>query len=129
MSQIVWWEIETPEPEVFQRFHGAMWGWVFETAFADSELGADYWIIKVGDQGIGGLQRSAGGARPQAGSRLYVEVADLERVLGEVRARGGQVERSRTALGGDDRWFATALDPTGVTFGMWTSNPPALNGP
>jgi predicted enzyme related to lactoylglutathione lyase len=128
MSQIVWWEIETPEPEVFQRFHGPMWGWVFEPAFADSELGADYWIIKVGDKGIGGLQRSASSARPHAGSRLYVEVADLERVLGEVQARGGQVERSRTALGGDDRWFATALDPTGVTFGMWTSHPPALDG-
>jgi predicted enzyme related to lactoylglutathione lyase len=124
MSQIVWWEIETPTPEVFQRFHGGMWGWVFEPAFADSELGADYWIIKVGDKSIGGLQRSASNAHPHAGTRLYVEVADLEEVLGEVQARGGQVERARTALGGDDRWFATALDPTGVSFGMWTSHPP-----
>jgi predicted enzyme related to lactoylglutathione lyase len=110
MSQIVWWEIETPEPEVFQGFHGALWGWAFEPAFVDSELGADYWIIKADDQGIGGLQRSTSRARPQAGSRLYVEVADLERVLGEVRARGGKV--------------ATALDPTGVSFGMWTAHPP-----
>ncbi len=125
MSPIVWWEIETPAPEVFQRFHGAMWGWVFEPAFVNSELDADYWIIKVGDKSIGGLQRSASNAHPHAGTRLYVEVADLEGVLREVQARGGQVERSRTALGGNDRWFATALDPTGVSFGMWTSHPAA----
>jgi predicted enzyme related to lactoylglutathione lyase len=124
MSQIVWWEIETPAPEVFQRFHGAMWGWAFTPAFADSELGADYWIIKAGGRSIGGLQRAAGDARPRAGTRLYVDVADLEGTLRAVQARGGQVERPRTALGGDDRWFATALDPTGVSFGMWTSHPP-----
>jgi len=64
MSQIVWWEIETPAPEAFQRFHGAMWGWAFEPAFANTELEADYWIIKVGDSSIG-VQRSASDSRPQ----------------------------------------------------------------
>jgi predicted enzyme related to lactoylglutathione lyase len=125
MSQIVWWEIETPAPEAFQRFHGAMWGWAFEPAFANTELEADYWIIKVGDSSIGGLQRSASDLRPHAGARLYVDVADLEEVLRQVQALGGRVERTRTELGGDDRWFATALDPTGVSFGMWTANPAA----
>jgi predicted enzyme related to lactoylglutathione lyase len=125
VSQIVWWEIETPAPEVFQRFHGAMWGWAFEPAFANTELNADYWIIKADGKSIGGLQRSAGDARPHAGTRLYVEVADLEETLTEVEARNGRVERFRTGLGSDDRWFATALDPTGVSFGMWTAHPPA----
>jgi predicted enzyme related to lactoylglutathione lyase len=125
VSQIVWWEIETPAPEVFQRFHGAMWGWAFEPAFANTDLNADYWIIKAGGKSIGGLQRSASDAHPHAGTRLYVEVADLEEVLNEVQAHGGRVERLRTGLGGDDRWFATALDPTGVSFGMWTAHSPA----
>jgi len=125
MSQIVWWEIETPAPEAFQRFHGALWGWAFEAAFGDTALDADYWIIKAGDTSIGGLQRSASESRPHAGTRLYVEVADLEEVLRQVQALGGLVERTRTELGGDDRWFATALDPTGVSFGMWTAHPAA----
>jgi predicted enzyme related to lactoylglutathione lyase len=81
MSQIVWWEIETPEPEAFQQFHGAMWGWAFEPAFADTELDADYWIIKGDGETLGGLQRSQGAAPPRAGTRLYVEVSDLEEVL------------------------------------------------
>jgi predicted enzyme related to lactoylglutathione lyase len=124
MSQIVWWEIETPDPEAFQQFHNAMWGWVFEPAFATTELNADYWIIKGDGESLGGLQRSQGTESPRAGTRLYVEVADLEAVLERVQSLGGKVERGRTGLGGNDRWFATALDPTGVSFGMWTANPP-----
>lgn len=125
MSQIVWWEIETRAPEVFQAFHGALWGWTFEPAFAGTDLGADYWLIKTGDRGIGGLQRSAADDPPHAGTRVYVEVADIEQVLRDVEARGGRVERPRTALGGDDRWFATFFDPTDVSFGIWTARPPA----
>jgi predicted enzyme related to lactoylglutathione lyase len=44
MSQIVWWEIETPTPEASQQFHGHLWGWTLERAFADTELGAEYWM-------------------------------------------------------------------------------------
>jgi predicted enzyme related to lactoylglutathione lyase len=124
MPRIVWWEIETPDPEAFQRFHAELWGWEFERAFAGTELEADYWIIRDAGQGIGGLQRSATSARPLAGTRLYVQVSDLERTLGRVTALGGTIERSRTELGGDDRWFATALDPGGVSFGMWTDRGP-----
>ena len=114
MSQIVWWEIETPTPEAFQQFHGDLWGWTFEPAFADSELGAEYWIIKGDGRSLGGLQRSLSRESPRAGTRLYVEVEDLEMVLNRVESLGGKVERPRTGLGGDDRWFATALDPSGV---------------
>jgi predicted enzyme related to lactoylglutathione lyase len=124
MPRIVWWEIETPGPEAFQRFHGQLWGWEFEPAFADTGLGADYWIIRDAGTGIGGLQRAPGGVRPQAGTRLYVEVGDLEAALARVAELGGTVERGRTALGGDDRWFALALDPAGVSFGMWTDREP-----
>lgn len=121
---IVWWEIESPDPEAFQQFHAALWGWTFVPAFVGTELGADYWIIQDDGRGVGGLQRAAAGAPPpQVGARLYVEVTDLEAALVEVRRRGGRVERGRTELGGDDRWFATVVDPTGVSFGLWTAEP------
>jgi predicted enzyme related to lactoylglutathione lyase len=125
MSEIVWWEIETPDPEAFQRFHTTMWGWDFQRAFENSELTADYWIIQVNGRGIGGLQRAATSSPPHAGARLYVQVDDLEEALERVTAGGGRIERRRTALGGADRWYGTALDPTGVTFGMWTAKPVA----
>lgn len=124
MAGIVWWEIETAEPEAFQRFHGALWGWSFEPAFADTALGADYWIIRHAGRGIGGLQRAAASApRPAVGTRVYLEVEDLETTLGRAVALGGVVERTRLALGGDDRWFAIIRDPTGVSLGLWTAHP------
>jgi predicted enzyme related to lactoylglutathione lyase len=122
MADIVWWEIETPAPEHFQEFHGALWGWTFEPAFADTALGADYWIIKEGGKSLGGLQRAATSEAPRVGVRLYLEVTDLEATLRQVTGKGGQIERERTALGGADRWFAIVRDPSGISFGLWTPN-------
>lgn len=124
MSGIVWWEIVTPDPERFQAFHARLWGWTFRPAFKgpEAEIGADYWLVSTADQVIGGLQRSSpGDQRPGVGTRLYVEVDHLERTLEAVEAAGGVVERPRSALGGEDRWYATILDPTGVSLGLWTS--------
>ncbi|MCJ1710121.1 VOC family protein [Clavibacter michiganensis subsp. phaseoli] len=124
MSEIVCWEVETADPERFQRFHAALSGWTFSPAFADTDLGADYWIIERQGEGIGGLQRtSPTAAPPTVGTRVYVAVHDLEETLDRVTELGGTVDRARTALGGDDRWFGLFRDPTGVSFGAWTEHP------
>ncbi len=124
MADVVWWEIVTHDPDAFRVFHRALSGWEFEPAFADTDLGADYWIIRSGDAGIGGLQRAAAGTgMPSAGTRIYFEVDDLEAVLARVKLLGGVVERPRTALGGDDRWFGIYRDSAGISIGLWTSSP------
>jgi predicted enzyme related to lactoylglutathione lyase len=123
MGEVVWWEIETPTPEWFQQFHGSLWGWTFEAAFAGTELDADYWLIKSGGTSIGGLQHAATSTEPHAGVRLYLEVGDLEGTLARVVPLGGRVERDRVPLGGADRWFAVVRDPSGISFGLWTPHP------
>ncbi|MGH3645952.1 MAG: VOC family protein [Micromonosporaceae bacterium] len=123
MSKIVWWEIEAPDPEGFQQFHAEMWGWTFRRAFEDSGLDAEYWIIASAGEAIGGLQRAATSTRPHPGVRLYLQVDDLEEVLGKVESLGGRVERRRTELGGRDGWYGTVIDPAGVTVGLWTAAP------
>jgi predicted enzyme related to lactoylglutathione lyase len=124
MSGMVWWEVETRDPERFQRFHAALSGWSFAPAFSDTELGADYWIIQHDGVGIGGLQRATPSAGPPSvGTRMYLAVHDLETTLDRVVDLGGTVDRTRTSLGGDDRWFAVFRDPTGVSFGAWTEHP------
>lgn len=125
MSGIVWWEIVTRDPERFQVFHGALWGWTFRREFEgpEAELEADYWLVSAGDHVIGGLQRAAStDADPAVGTRLYVEVDELEATFDAVVSAGGSVEQVRTALGGDDRWYGTIVDPTGVSLGLWTTN-------
>lgn len=122
MLGIVWWEIETVEPERFQQFHAALSGWEFAPAFEDTELGSDYWIIRQDGKGIGGLQRASSTSPPSVGTRVYLAVDDLEATLEQVVELGGTVERTRIALGGDDRWFGVFRDPTGVSFGLWTEH-------
>src|SRR6204780_5167135 len=122
MTAIVWWEIETPAPERFQEFHAALWGWTFEPAFADTELGADYWIISSGGTSLGGLQRAASPTAPHAGTRLYVEVTALEATLNRAVRLGGTAERTRIGLGGDARRFAILRDAAGVSIGLWTAS-------
>ena len=108
----------------FQQFHAAMWGWTFRAAFQDTELDRDYWIIGAADGStVGGLQRSLSSSPLRAGTRFYLEVDDLEATLAQAVASGAAIERSRIALGGDDRWFAIITDPAGVSIGLWTTSP------
>ncbi|WP_040164939.1 VOC family protein [Microbacterium gorillae] len=129
MQGIVWWEVETARPEEFMRFHAELSGWSFVPAFADTGLGADYWEMRSAGADIGGLQRAASAApAPSPGPRLYTAVDDLEAELDRVVALGGTIERGRISLGGDDRWFGVYRDAAGVSFGLWTPNPPRPGG-
>ena len=94
IAGIVRREIETADPEGFQRFHSALSGWSFQPALADTELGAD-----------------ATAATPSAGTRVYFAVEDLEATLERVVSLGGSARRSRTALRGDDRWVVRLPRP------------------
>jgi predicted enzyme related to lactoylglutathione lyase len=125
-GQVVWWEIETPDPDGSQRFYGELFGWTFRKDFDQpgSQLDRAYWIIESDGRALGGLQRALPGApAAQVGVRLYVEVSDLEAVLAQAEALGAEVERVRTYLGADDFWFANFRDPQGISVGLWTANP------
>jgi uncharacterized protein len=126
--EVVWWEIETPDPDRTQQFYRDLFAWEFRPAFDEpnSELQRRYWIIERAGEGIGGLQESRPAApAPQVGVRLYVEVDDLEATLLRAVELGAALERSRTFLGTDDFWFANVRDPTGISLGLWTSRQPA----
>jgi uncharacterized protein len=127
--EVVWWEIESPEPDRTQRFYGALFGWEFRRAFDEpnSELGRRYWIVERAGNGIGGLQESEPGAElPKTGVRLYVQVDDLEATLSRAVDLGATGERPRTFLGTDDFWFANVRDPAGISLGLRTSRPPKI---
>jgi uncharacterized protein len=128
VHDVVWWEIDSPDPDRTQGFYAALFGWEFDPAFDEpgSELGRRYWIVQRAGEGIGGLQESVSGApAAQAGVRLYVRVDDLERTLSRALELGATRERDRTYLGTDDFWFANVRDPMGMSLGLWTSHPPA----
>jgi predicted enzyme related to lactoylglutathione lyase len=55
--EVVWWEIESPDPDRTQNFYRDLFGWEFRRAFDEpnSELQRRYWIIERAGDGIGGL--------------------------------------------------------------------------
>lgn len=128
MLGIVWWEVETEQPERFQRFHAALSGWTFAPAFSETRLGAEYWIVQKEGEGIGGVQRASSSSPPSVGTRVYLAVDDLEGTLRRVVDLGGTVDRDRVALGGEDGSFAVFRDSTGVSFGLWTKAAPSKGG-
>jgi predicted enzyme related to lactoylglutathione lyase len=118
MPQLVWWEIETPNPDAFREFHTAMWGWTFAPAVADSGASAEYWVIMQDGYRIGGLQRAEVSSAPHPGTRIYFQVPDLGAALRRARDLGARTERGRSGLTGTDGWFATVVDPSGISIGL-----------
>lgn len=122
VNDVVWWEIETSEPEEFQRFHAALSDWTFTPAFDGTELRADYWVIQRDGSDVGGLQRGTAPTE-SAGTRIYLLAEDLEAMLDRIVELGGRIERPRVALE-RTQWFALFRDSAGVVLGLWTANPP-----
>lgn len=122
--EVIWWEIESPDPAGTRRFYAELFGWSFREEFADSELGHPYWIIEHEGKSLGGLQpKQVGSGLPEPGARLYVEVNNLEETLENAVRLGATRERDRIFLGSDDFWFANVRDPQGISLGLWTANP------
>lgn len=96
------WEIETPAPEKFMRFHAALSEWAFSER-----------------------HRRTSARRP---TRACTSPSTTSRPPWNASSPWGTLERPRVELGGDDRWFGVYRDPTGVSFGMWTANPEQTQG-
>ena len=78
--------------------------------------------MNVGGTGVGALQASTDGGPSGRGTRLYVEVSNLEKTLVRVRQGAGTVEQETRPVPGD-QWIGTARDPFGNRIGFVTSNP------
>ena len=116
---INWWEIDVPDIGKATAFYSAITNW----QLAPMEGFEGYVIVNAGGVGIGALQASQDGDPSGRGTRLYVEVSDLEDTVARVRQAGGTVEQERMPVPGD-QWIATARDPFGNRIGFATNNAP-----
>ena len=119
-GSVTWWEIDVPDAGRAQEFYGAVTPWSFQPM----EGYEGYVIVNVDGTGIGALQTSTEGASSGGGTRLYIQVADLERTLASVRQGGGSVEQERMEVPGG-QWIGTGRDPFGNKIGFVTNNPAA----
>jgi predicted enzyme related to lactoylglutathione lyase len=111
LDTVTWWEIPVADLDEAARYYPAVFGWTV------TPFGAGYLAVHVGDRMIGGLFASE--EPPTAGgTRIYVNVADIEAVSAAAVAAGGSVVTPRTFIGEGMGWWAAIADPAGRQIGL-----------
>jgi uncharacterized protein len=124
-NPIAWWEIEAPDLDTAKAFYGGVFGWTFKP-WMDGYEG----IHLPDDSMIGGLRRAEG---DPAGRKVHVCFTvdfygddrddTLEQTLQKVDKYGGRTVVGRTEIGSGMGWYATAEDPSGLKFDLWSGRP------
>ena len=111
LDTVTWWEIPVTDLDEAARFYPAVFDWTV------APFGEGYLAVSAGDRMIGGLfvspEQPAGG-----GVRIYVNVADIERVLSAATDAGGTVVTPRTFIAEGMGWWAEIADPSGRRLGL-----------
>jgi predicted enzyme related to lactoylglutathione lyase len=114
-GKFCWYELMTTDTEAAGKFYSHVVGW---NLFEPGGPHAGYTLLRVGDQGIGGMMKlpdeaCAAGARP--GWMGYIWVPEVEAALAKVIAAGGAVHKEPADIPQIGR-FAVVSDPQGANF-------------
>jgi predicted enzyme related to lactoylglutathione lyase len=121
LNTVTWWELPVSDLDRAKAFYGALFGWTF-SSFGDDD---EYAGVHHDGVLVGGMYRSDADPAAAPSIRTYINVADLEAVLGTAETLGGAVRHPREEVGGDMGWWAEASDPDGRWIGLCSDNPPA----
>ena len=116
-----WTELMCPDPKAATEFYGRLFGWKFEPM--DMGEQGTYHVVKIGDQGIGGIMApppQAAGAPTTWGT--YVTVADVDATARKCTELGGTVCMPPTDIPKVGR-FTVLQDPQGATLMAITYDP------
>lgn len=105
-------EIPTTDAKKSQEFYGKVFGWKFE------ETPGDYVMFRP-PEGLGGGFTTE--SRPSKdGAVLYIEVADIDKKLGEIEQSGGKRLVQKTKISDEFGFYALFVDPCGNSVGLWS---------
>jgi uncharacterized protein len=93
-GNFAWHELYTRDVEAAKAFYAATVGWTFE-AMPMAQQNRTYWVAKAGDKPVAGVLDMRG-IVPDADPPhwlSYLEVDDVDRLVGEVQSRGGRIVR------------------------------------
>jgi predicted enzyme related to lactoylglutathione lyase len=121
-------ELNTSDPEAAQKFYKAIFGWKYKKM--KMEGGGVYVGIMVGEEGIGGIQKSP---HPEAPPHWlgYVGVQSIKKTSAKVEKGGGKVLLPEMPIAGMGS-LAIYSDPQGAMFAVWQPGmqaPPAAAEP
>jgi hypothetical protein len=107
-----WNELGTRDVATAKAFYGAVFGWSFEDQEMD-EMGT-YTILKLGDQGVGGMLDITGRVPDEVPAHwlVYFTVEDADGAVEKLKAAGGDVRFGPVDI--PVGRFAVVADPTGA---------------
>lgn len=116
-----WCELRTGDPDSAISFYTQVLG--YKTDSMDMPDGGTYTVLKVGDDGIGGIMKmpEAAGAAPPHWMG-YITVDNVDDRIAKATAAGGQVMMPAMDVPGVGR-MATIVDPTGGAISIITYEP------
>ena len=118
MNRFVWNELMTGDVEGAKRFYAGLLGWQYDRfPMADGE---DYWIIKGGERGIGGIMKAPPGAPTMWVA--YIAVDDVDAVVADAQRKGAKVMKPPFDVPQVGR-LAFLQDPTGAMIAWITPKP------
>jgi uncharacterized protein len=116
VGTFIWHENNSTDPSKAKSFYTELLGWDTEAWPGEME----YTIIKVGDQGHGGLSAAQGGAPSHWMGNVFVE--DVDEVARRTEAAGGKVLYGPEDIPEVGR-FALISDPQGATVSAFAPRP------
>ncbi|HEX6685818.1 MAG TPA: VOC family protein [Candidatus Limnocylindrales bacterium] len=118
---ITWWEIQVSDLEQAKAFYGGVFGWTFKSWMEGYEAAHN-----AEGKMVCGIQLVEGEV---AGRHIHVcfdvdAYGDtLEQALEKVGKHGGQVKTGRTQIAPDMGWYATVIEPSGLSFDLFSGQP------
>src|SRR5512143_1878530 len=116
-SRFVWHDLMTTDLEGSKRFYGELFGWQVK-AMGEGP----YWVVNVGDQGIGGMMPLGPEANMPSHWMGYIGVASVADAAARVTGAGGTLHKGKTEIP-EVGWFAVAVDPQGAPFMLFEPKP------
>lgn len=113
-----WCELMTADPKGAANFYHQLFDWVLEPVDMPQLPGGVYQIIKVGETPVGGLmQLPPGGDAPPPHWACYITVDNVDEIVGECLALGGQLVFGPYEVPDVGR-LAVMRDPQGAFFNI-----------
>lgn len=119
MARVTHFDMASEDPAALVKFYERVFGWKFEKWPGDF----DYWMINTGNEDEPGINGGLGRSDDEnpAGTVNVIDIADIDKALGDIKAAGGDILRDKGAIPGIG-WFALFKDPQGLIFGLMQSD-------
>lgn len=112
MGRVVLFEMNSQDPERAGQFYSSVFGW---------KLGSENWgyyPVETGASGKAGINGgiSKGPSDYPHGTRIQIEVEDIDEAITKSKEMGAQVVREKMEF--DEFYLAYLVDPVGNGFGL-----------